>query len=76
MKTVNAFLLEKAKTKTLKGDDSERKILKVKNKVIINPDFSSYQAKTHKDPDTSVPLDGLNTNGKATNSATAQSSGT
>ena len=43
--------------------EPKRKILKLKNKVIINPDFSTYQARTHKDADTAVPLDTVKKDG-------------
>lgn len=82
MKTIDSFLLEKTnidnvQTLTEPKEKGKRKLLSIKNKVIINPDYSTYQAKTHKDPDTAIPLDGINTNGKATNIATsAYSSGT
>lgn len=80
-KTLGSFLLED--TKQYDGDVTEiqpsdkkpqRKLLTIKNKVIINPDFSTYQAKTHKDtkdPDTSLPLDNINTNGGRTMSSTS-----
>lgn len=53
---------------------NQRKLLSIKNKIIINPDFSTYQAKTHKDtkdPDTSLPLDNINTSGGKTLSSTS-----
>lgn len=45
------------------SNEPKRKILKLKNKVIINPDFSTYQARTHKDADTAVPLDTVKKDG-------------
>lgn len=70
MKTLTEFLLEKSIPIENIQDiqdpskESKRKVLNVKNKVVINPDYSTYQARTHKDSDTSVPLDNINTNGK------------
>jgi hypothetical protein len=45
------------------SNEPKRKILKLKNKVVINPDFSTYQARTHKDADTAVPLDTVKKDG-------------
>lgn len=51
--------------------EPKRKILKLKNKVIINPDFSTYQARTHKDADTAVPLDTVKKDGSGAVMSTA-----
>lgn len=51
--------------------EPKRKILKLKNKVIINPDFSTYQARTHKDADTAVPLDTVKKDGTGAVMSTA-----
>lgn len=79
-KTLDSLLLEAS---PYKGDITEipekstkasKRLLSIKNKIIINPDFSTYQAKTHKDskdPDTSLPLDNINTNGSRTTSSTS-----
>lgn len=67
-KTLDSFLLEATPYEggitavPEKTNKNSRKLLSIKNKVIINPDFSTYQAKTHKDskdPDTSIPLDSV-----------------
>ena len=78
MKSLNQFLSEKAVPIDTVQDiqdpsptDGKRKVLKVKNKVVINPDYGSYQGRTHKDSDTSVPLDNINTNGKTTIQSTS-----
>lgn len=51
--------------------EPKRKILKLKNKVVINPDFSTYQARTHKDADTAVPLDTVKKDGSGAVMSTA-----
>lgn len=51
--------------------EPKRKILKLKNKVVINPDFSTYQARTHKDADTAVPLDTVKKDGTGAVMSTA-----
>lgn len=53
------------------SNEPKRKILKLKNKVIINPDFSTYQARTHKDTDTAVPLDTVKKDGSGVVMSTA-----
>lgn len=53
------------------SNEPKRKILKLKNKVVINPDFSTYQARTHKDADTAVPLDTVEKDGTGAALATA-----
>lgn len=53
------------------SNEPKRKILKLKNKVIINPDFSTYQARTHKDADTAVPLDTVKKDGSGAVMSTA-----
>lgn len=53
------------------SNEPKRKILKLKNKVIINPDFSTYQARTHKDADTAVPLDTVKKDGTGAVMSTA-----
>jgi hypothetical protein len=62
MKTLTEFLAEKSipidDIQEIKDPsetkDAKRKLLKVKNKVLINPDYSTYQARTHKDSDIGV----------------------
>jgi hypothetical protein len=53
------------------SNEPKRKILKLKNKVVINPDFSTYQARTHKDADTAVPLDTVKKDGTGAVMSTA-----
>lgn len=53
------------------SNEPKRKILKLKNKVVINPDFSTYQARTHKDADTAVPLDTVKKDGSGALMSTA-----
>lgn len=53
------------------SNEPKRKILKLKNKVIINPDFSTYHARTHKDADTAVPLDTVKKDGTGAVMSTA-----
>ena len=53
------------------SNEPKRKILKLKNKVVINPDFSTYQARTHKDADTAVPLDTVKKDGSGVVTSTA-----
>ena len=53
------------------SNEPKRKILKLKNKVIVNPDFSTYQARTHKDADTAVPLDTVKKDGTGAVMSTA-----
>lgn len=53
------------------SNEPKRKILKLKNKVVINPDFSTYQARTHKDADTAVPLDTVKKDGSGAVMSTA-----
>lgn len=53
------------------SNEPKRKILKLKNKVVINPDFSTYQARTHKDADTAVPLDTVKKDGTGAVTSTA-----
>ena len=56
-KTLSTLILEST---DMPEDKPKRKLLSIKNKIIVNPDFSTYQAKTHKDltdPDTALPLD-------------------
>lgn len=53
------------------SNEPKRKILKLKNKVVINPDFSTYQARTHKDADTAVPLDTVKKDGSGAVTSTA-----
>ena len=53
------------------SNEPKRKILKLKNKVVINPDFSTYQARTHKDADTAVPLETVKKDGTGAVMSTA-----
>lgn len=52
MKTVNR-LIEELNDKDL-APDKKKKGIKIKNKIMINPDFDKYQMKTHDDSDVSV----------------------
>lgn len=52
MKTLNR-LIEELSDKDL-APDKKKKGLKIKNKIMINPDFDKYQMKTHDDSDVSV----------------------
>lgn len=57
MKTLADILSEETSIDNIQTTKLDTKKVKLKNKIVINPDFSSYQARTHKDADTAVPLD-------------------
>lgn len=67
MKTVNR-LIEDLESKDLSPKE-KKKGIKIKNKIMINPDFDKYQMKTHDDSDVSVTT-------KSTTFSTSGASGT